>query len=101
MVAECGSGRRPVVDEMVADLDRLCSGSALAVILVATAALLLAVLPTAIALRVLALPGGWVGAGLGSLGTAVFGVKLIAMAWAMGARLSRDPRAGAAVACAD
>jgi len=76
-------------------------GSALAVILVAAAALLLAVLPTAIALWVLALPGGWVGAGLGSLGTAVFGVKLIAMAWAMGARLSRDPTAGAALACAD
>lgn len=90
-----------MVDELAPDLEGLGLGSALAVILVAAAALLLAVLPAAIALRVLALPGGWVGAGLGSLGTAVFGVKLIAMAWAMGTRPSRDPRAGAAVACAD
>ena len=93
--------RRPVVDELAPDLEGLGLGSALAVILVAAAALLLAVLPAAIALRVLVLPGGWVGAGLGSLGTAVFGVKLIAMAWAMGTRPSRDPTAGAAVACAD
>jgi hypothetical protein len=86
---------------MAPDLEGLGLGSALAVSRVAAAALLLAVLPTAIALRVLALPGGWVGAGLGSLGAAMFGVKLIAMAWAMGTRLSRDPGAGAAVACAE
>jgi hypothetical protein len=76
-------------------------GSALAEALVAVAALFLAVLPAAVALQVLALPVGWVGAALGSLGAALFGVKLIAVAWAMGTRLLIAHRARAAVVCAD
>ena len=90
-----------MVDEPDADLEGLGLGWALAAALVAVAAFFLAVLPAAVALRVLALPVGWVGAALESLGAVLLGVKLIAMAWAMGTRLSRDPRAGAAAACAD
>jgi len=74
--------------------------SALATLGIAVTALGLAVLPALIALRVLELPFGWVGAGLGSLGAAVGGVKLIAMAWAVGGRLfaGRPPRQAAAAA---
>jgi hypothetical protein len=67
---------------------------------VATAALFLAVLPTAIALRVLSLPVGLYEAGLGFLGAAVGGVKLIAMACAVGGRLSAAHPACLAIAAA-
>ena len=90
-----------MVDEPDADLKGLGLGSAIAAVLVVVAALFLAGLPAAVALRVLPSPGGWVGSALGSLGAALLGVKLIAMAWAIGTRLARDPGAGAAVVCAD
>jgi hypothetical protein len=61
---------------------------ALATLTVAAAALLLAGLPVAIALHLLALPVGLYGAALGCLGAALGGVKLIAMAWAVGGRWS-------------
>jgi hypothetical protein len=57
----------------------------------------LAVLPAAIAMRFLTFPG-WVGAALGCVCAAVGGVKLIAMAWAMGARLLGGHSAGEAIA---
>ena len=72
--------------------------AAVAPIGVVTAALFLAVLPAAIALRVLSLPVGLYEAGLGFLGVAVGGVKLIAMAWAVGGRLSAAHPAGPAIA---
>ena len=84
----------------MADLDGLGLASALALIAVVAAALLLAVLPAVIALRVLALPVEWVGAGLGTLGAALFGVKLIAMACAVGGRLSAAHPACLAIAAA-
>lgn len=90
-----------MVDEPDADLTELALGSSLAAALVAFAAFFLAVLPAAVALRVLTLPGGWVGAALGSLGAALFGVKLIAMALAVGALALSAHRSGAAVASAD
>jgi len=62
------------------------------------AALFLVVLPAAIALRVLSLPVGLYEAGLGFLGAAVGGVKLIAMACAVGGRLSAAHPAGPAIA---
>jgi hypothetical protein len=71
---------------------------ALATIGVAAAALLLAVLPAAVALRVLSLPVGLYEAGLGFLGVAVGGVKFIAMACAVGGRLSAAHPAGPAIA---
>ncbi len=58
---------------------------------IAGAALLLLLLPAAIALRLLALPLEWVGAGLTFFGIALGGVKLIAMAWAIGGRLATHP----------
>jgi hypothetical protein len=85
-------------DGIEAELDAPSLVSALATIVVAAAALLLAVLPAAIALRVLALPVGLYEAALGCFGAAVGGLKLIAMAWAVGGRLSAAQPAGRAVA---
>jgi len=65
---------------------------------VATAALLLAGLPVAIALHLLALPVGLYEAALGFLGAAIGGVKLIAMAWAVGCRLPAARPSSRAVA---
>ncbi len=75
--------------------------SALATLGIALAALGLALLPALIALRLVELPFGWVGVGVGSLGAALGGVKLIAMAWAVGGRLFARHPAGQAVATAD
>jgi hypothetical protein len=90
-----------VVDEPEAELERSSFVSALATAAIAVAALLLAVLPTVIALRFLELPVAWVGAGLGSLGAVVGGVKLTAMAWAVGGRLPAGHLARGAVAAVD
>jgi hypothetical protein len=95
------SHRRPVVYEPEAELEGSSFVSALAMAAIAAAALLLAVLPAVIALRLLALPLEWAGVVFGSLGAAVGGVKLIAMAWAIGGRLSAGHPVGAAVASAD
>ena len=73
----------------------------LATAAIAAAALLLALLPAVIALRFLQWPVGWVGAGLGCLGAAMGGVKLIAMAWAVGGPFPAGPPARAAVAAAE
>jgi len=75
--------------------------AALAATAIATAALVLVVSPAIIAMRFVALPSGWVGTGLGCLGAAVGGVKLIAMAWAVGGRLPAVHPASASVALAD
>jgi hypothetical protein len=98
---ERGSRPRPVVDEPEAELEGASFVSAFATVAVAATSLLLAVLPAVIALRFLQLPVGWVGAGLGCLGAAVGAVKLIAMAWAVGGRLSVAHPPGVAVAAAD
>lgn len=89
------------MDEPEAELEGSSFVAVLGALAIAAAALLLAVLPAVIALRLLALPVGWVGAGLGCLGAAVGGVKLIAMAWAVGGRLAAGHPAGVAVAVAD
>ena len=82
---------------MEAELEGTSLVVALAVCGIATIALSLAVLPAAIAMRFLTFPG-WVGAALGCVCAAVGGVKLIAMAWAMGARLLGGHSAGGAIA---
>jgi hypothetical protein len=89
---------RPAGDEPPAELEGASFVSVLATAAIAAAACLLAVLPAVIALRFLQLPVGWVGAGLGCLGAALGGVKLIAMAWAVGGRFPAGPPATAAVA---
>lgn len=89
------------MDEPDIELEQASVTSGLATLGIAAAALGLALLPAMIALRLLELPSGWVGAGLGSLGAAVGGVKLIAMAWAVGGRLFSTRPTGPAVATAD
>jgi hypothetical protein len=74
--------------------------AAVATIGVAAAALFLAALPAAIALRILSLQVGSSVDGLGFLGAAVGGVKLIAMACAVGGRLSAAHPAGLAISAA-
>jgi hypothetical protein len=76
-----------VVDELTADLEEARVGSTLAAILVLAVALSLALLPAVIALHVPVLWVDWLAAGLGGLGAAVIGVKLVVMAWAVGTRL--------------
>jgi len=72
-----------------------------AIIGIAAVALTLAVLPAMVALGFLGLRVEWVGAGLTFLGAALGGVKLIAMAWAVGGRLLAGRPLGPAVATAD
>jgi hypothetical protein len=98
---ERDSVRRPGACRPDDELESSSVVTALATTGIAIAALLLAVLPAVIALRLLALPLEWAGAVFGSLGAAVGGVKLIAMAWAIGGRLSAGHPVGAAVASAD
>ena len=69
--------------------------------LVGLVAVALAVMPALVALQVLAFPAGGIGTFLACAGAAVTGVKLIAMAWAVGARLLARHPAGAAVAFPD
>jgi hypothetical protein len=91
----------PVVDEPDIELETSSVASGLAMLAVAVVALGLALLPAMVALRWHEFPFGWVGAALGSFGAVVGGVKLMAMAWAVGGRLVARRPAGQAVATAD
>jgi hypothetical protein len=75
--------------------------SGLAAVAIAVVALSLAVLPAAIALRVLAPPPGGVLAALECLGAGLLGAKLIAIAWVVVGRLLETYPTGAAVAHPD
>ena len=90
-----------MIDEPDAELEHSSVVSGLATLFVAGTALLLAALPAIVALRLVDLQFGWVGAGLGLVGAALGGVKLIAMAWAVGGRPLAGHPAGQAVATAD
>ncbi len=100
-VVERDTDCRPVAHESSVELPGLSLGRGLATIAIAAAALGLAVSPAVIAMRLVALPAEWVGTGLGCLGAAAGGVKLIAMAWAVGGHRPAGPPARAAVATAD
>jgi hypothetical protein len=100
-VVERDSDRRLVAYEPEIEVEASNFVAALAAIAIAAAALVLAVSPAVIAMRLVDLPVGWVGTGLGCLGAAVGGVKLIAMAWAVGGRLPAVRPASATVAIAD
>jgi hypothetical protein len=68
-------------------------------IAVGAIALLLLVLPAAVAVRVLALPVEWVEAGITFVAAVLGGVKLIAMAWAVSERFfPAHPARGVAAA---
>jgi hypothetical protein len=90
-----------LIDEPDAELEHSSLVSGLATLGIAGVALVLAALPAFVALRLLNLPFGWVGAGLGFVGAAMGGVKLMAMAWAVGGRLFADRPPGHAAAAAD
>jgi hypothetical protein len=98
---ERDSGRPPVIDDWEPDPGTSSLVSGLAAIATAAVALFLAVLPVAIALRMLDLPAVWLGAAVGCLGVAAGGVKLIAMARVVGERLSSRQPAVKAVVFAD
>jgi hypothetical protein len=90
-----------VIDQPEAELEGSSFLCVLGAAVIAAAALCLLSLPAVVALRVLELPVMWVGAGLGFLGAAMGGVKLIAMAWAVGGRLHAGHPRRSAVATAD
>jgi hypothetical protein len=90
-----------VLGEPEAELEGSSFLGVLGAAAIAVAAMLLAALPAMVALGFVELPVAWVGAGLGSLGAALCGVKLIAMAWAVGGRLPAGHPARSAVVAVD
>lgn len=94
-------GRQAAFDHLEAELEESSLVSTLSVFVIAAVALMLAVLPAAIALQLLTPSAGWVGVALGCLGAAAGGVKLIAVAWAMGTRLAGAHPDGGAIAAVE
>jgi hypothetical protein len=76
-------------------------GTAPAAVLVACAAIVLALIPVAIALFQPALPPAWIGGVAATFGASLGGVKLLAIAWAAGGRLLRPHPVPASRAFAD
>jgi hypothetical protein len=89
------------IDDLDGDLDEAGLGLTLAAAVVACAAILLVSVPVAIALFQPEVPVAWVGGVAGSVGAALGGVKLVAMAWAAGARLLRPHPVISSAAFAD
>lgn len=78
----------PAANELEPQPEELTFGSAVAMILVVVACVLLAMLPVAVALHAPAPPEGWVAAGAGGFVGVVFSLKLAAGAWGVAAQLS-------------
>ena len=89
------------IDELDDELEDAGFGWTVAALLVACAAILLVVVPVAIALFQPEAPPAWLDVAAGSLGAALGGVKLLAMAWAAGARLLRPHQVPGSPAFAD
>jgi hypothetical protein len=89
------------IDKLNDELEQGGPGPTLAVLLVACAAILLVLVPVAVALFQPELQLAWVGGLAGSIGAALGGVKLVAMAWGVGARLLRPHPVTASAALAD
>ncbi|MHB8739529.1 MAG: hypothetical protein ACYC9D_13215, partial [Candidatus Dormibacteria bacterium] len=96
-----GSDCRLTARELDGESDGSSLFSGLAALAIAVVAFTLAVLPAAVALRVLALPSGGVLAALECLGAGLLGAKLIAFAWAVVGRLLDTHATGVAVATRD
>ena len=79
--------RQLAAEGLEAELEEPCLGSAVAGVLVALAALLLAVVPAAVALDAPILHLGWLAAGSGGVVGFIFSVKLGAIAWGVAAQL--------------
>jgi hypothetical protein len=79
--------QRPTVDGLAAELEEPGLGTALAVIVVAVAALLLAVVPAAVALEASLVPVGWVAAALGGFAGFIFSLKLGVIVWGTAVQL--------------
>ena len=84
--AESDLERRPAIDVLEPGLEASGQGTAVAAILVAGAALLLALLPAAVALEVLSRVG-WIAEAVGSFIGFIFSLKLGAIAWGVAAQL--------------
>ena len=90
-----------VIDELDDELEDAGLGRTLAAVLVACAALLLVLVPVAIALFQPEVLLAWMGGVAGGIGAALGGVKLVAMAWGVEARLMRPHPVTASAAFAD
>jgi hypothetical protein len=90
-----------MVDEIERELEGPGPGTTVAVLLTASAASMLAILPAAIALHAPGLPPGWVASALGTLAVVIATGKVAAMAWGAGSRLWGLHRASVAAAYAD
>jgi hypothetical protein len=89
------------IDQLDDDLEEGGLGLTFAAVLVACAAILLVLLPVAVAIFQPVVPLAWAGGLVGSVGAALGGVKLVAMAWGVGARLLRTHPVTASAALAD
>jgi hypothetical protein len=89
------------IDELDDELEGAGLGVTVAAVLVACAAVLFVLVPVAIAMVQPEVPLAWVGGVAGSVGAALGGVKLVAMAWAAGARLLRPHPVTSSAAFAD
>jgi hypothetical protein len=89
------------IDELNDELEGAGLGVTLAAVLVACAAVVLVLVPVAIAVFRPEVPLAWVGGAAGSVGAALGGIKLVAMACGAGARLLRPRPVTASAAFAD
>ncbi len=100
-VGEIGPGRRPTVDDIELDLEEPGFGITIAATLTACAAVSLAILPAAVALRATDFAPPWLAVGVGTLAAAIAVGKLAAMAWGAASSLWSWHRASVPAAYAD
>jgi drug/metabolite transporter (DMT)-like permease len=90
-----------MVGAIDADLEKPVTGTTLALILVAGAAMLLAILPAVLALHEPGVPPGWAAGAVGALAGVIATGKLATMVWAAGSHLWGSHRASVAATYTD